>query len=248
VTATATLAQLVDGVELLCLDAGNVVIFFDHARLASYLRREGFETTSTTLIRCEGEAKTLQERRALVDVAWEGRDRPGGRGWGAMIGTMCTLAGFPYERLPELLATVWREHLLLNIWSIVPPGLPRALAHARARGARVAIVSNSEGMLEPFFAQLGILGSFDAIVDSGKVGVEKPDPRIFEIAVERCRATKETTLHLGDSMATDIEGARAAGIRYALVDPHGHVAGRYPDVPRVSGAVDVAEAIAAARK
>ena len=50
-------------------------------------------------------------------------------------------------------------------------------------------------------------------------------------------------LHLGDVFATDILGARAAGLRHALIDPHGHYAGRHLDVPRVPGVVEVACAI-----
>jgi putative hydrolase of the HAD superfamily len=108
---------------------------------------------------------------------------------------------------------------------------------------KVAIVSNSEGALERLFRDLGILGAFDLVVDSGKVGVEKPDPRIFRMAMDHFGVRPERTLHLGDVFATDILGARAAGIRHALIDPYGHYAGRHPEVPRVPGAVEVARAI-----
>ena len=54
-------------------------------------------------------------------------------------------------------------------------------------------------------------------------------------------------LHLGDNFATDILGARTAGIRMALVDPFGHHAGRHLEVPRVTGAREVADAIAHGR-
>jgi FMN phosphatase YigB (HAD superfamily) len=52
-------------------------------------------------------------------------------------------------------------------------------------------------------------------------------------------------LHLGDNYATDVLGARAAGMRVALVDPYGHLDGRHADVPRVPGAAEVARALAA---
>jgi putative hydrolase of the HAD superfamily len=117
----------------------------------------------------------------------------------------------------------------------------------RARGVHVAIVSNSEGMLEPLFAKLGILRHFDAVLDSGKLGVEKPDPRIFEAALARFGVPASRSLHLGDTYATDVLGARAAGLRTALIDPHGHYEGRHPDVPRVAGVVEVAQAILGGR-
>jgi putative hydrolase of the HAD superfamily len=160
-----------------------------------------------------------------------------------MLGTILARAGLSEARLPDILSSLWREHVALNLYSLVPQGLGAALDRVRARGVRVAIVSNSEGMLERLFAQLGVAKHFDTVVDSARVGVEKPDPRIFAIAIERCAATPARTLHLGDSVATDVRGAQAAGIRCALVDPFGHVAGRHLDVARVSGVVETCEHI-----
>ncbi|HEY1957631.1 MAG TPA: HAD-IA family hydrolase, partial [Polyangiaceae bacterium] len=117
------------------------------------------------------------------------------------------------------------------------------MAALRARGVKVAVVSNSEGMLESLFDELGILGYFDAVVDSGKAGVEKPEARIFEIACERTKTVAQRALHLGDTVATDIDGARNAGMRAALVDPFGHYVGLYPEVPRVEGVVAAARAL-----
>ena len=122
-----------------------------------------------------------------------------------------------------------------------------ALDDIRARGVKVAIISNSEGMLERLFTDLDVLRHFDLVVDSGKVGVEKPDPRIFRVALDRFGVSPEHALHLGDMFSTDILGARAAGIRHALIDPYRHYAGRHLDVPRVPGVVEVARAIGAQR-
>jgi hypothetical protein len=59
--------------------------------------------------------------------------------------------------------------------------------------------------------------------------------------------TADRALHLGDTYATGVLGARAAKIPVALVDPHDHYAGLHLDVPRVSGAADVARMIARLR-
>jgi beta-phosphoglucomutase-like phosphatase (HAD superfamily) len=80
-------------------------------------------------------------------------------------------------------------------------------------------------------------------VDSGKVGVEKPDPRIFRIACEQTGTTEARGLHLGDTFATDVLGAQAAGMRTALIDPHGHYEGLYPEVPRVVEWLEVAASV-----
>ncbi|MBS2011496.1 MAG: HAD-IA family hydrolase [Deltaproteobacteria bacterium] len=235
---------LVDDVALLCLDAGNTVIFLDHARLARLVTSAGHEVTPEALVRTEGEAKALAESGGMVDVPWTYRDRPGAVAWGKMVGTIAARAGLPEARVPALLDAAWVEHERLNLWCKVPDGLGEALDTIRGRGVKVAIISNSEGMLDRLFTELGILGHFDRVVDSGKVGVEKPDPRIFEIAMRELGVTKERTLHLGDVFATDVLGARAAGIRHALIDPFGHYTGKHLEVPRVPGAVEVARAIA----
>ena len=243
--------DLVRDVDLLCLDAGNTVIFLDHARLArlmadvchASLEVTGREALALELVRAEGEAKALAESGGLLDVVWKLRERPGALGWGKMVGTMAKLAGLDEAAVPALLDAAWDVHTIRNLWCKVPEGLGPALDAIRAQGVRVAIISNSEGMLDRLFTDLDVLQHFDLVVDSGKVGIEKPDPRIFAVALDRFEVRPERTLHLGDVFATDVLGARAAGLRHALIDPFAHYAGRHAEVPRVPGVVAVAEAI-----
>jgi len=244
---SVALEALVRDVDLLCLDAGNTVVFLDHARLAHLASAGGFRTTADTLVRAEGEMKHALERGALLHVPWSQAHRPAAQGWASTVATILSRAGAPEPHLAGLLDALWPEHCAHNLWSIVPEGLVPALGRARACGVKVAAVSNSEGMLEALFRDVGVLESFDLVVDSGLLGVEKPDPRIFQAALERTGVPASRALHLGDNYATDVLGARAAGVRVALVDPYGHLEGRHPDVPRVEGAAQVADALASAR-
>ena len=243
------LDALTAGVALFSLDAGNTVIFLDHARLAALLGEvAGRSFDPAVLVRTEGEAKRLAESGGLFDCEWRFRDRPGAPGWGRMVGTIALRAGLDASAVPALLDRAWVEHEAKNLWCKVPDGLGEALDALRATsGARVAIISNSEGMLDRLFRDLGIDAHFDLVVDSGRVGVEKPDPRIFRVAFDRFDVGPERALHLGDMFATDIVGARAAGCRCALIDPFGHYEGVHEDVPRVPGVVAVARAIARAK-
>ena len=243
--ASAVPPDLVHDVELLCLDAGNTVIFLDHARLAEITRSAGHDVRAEVLVRTEGEAKALAESDGLLDVMWAHRDRPGAIGWGRTVGTMVHRAGVPEASIPAILDAAWTVHQARNLWCRVPDGMGEALDAMRAQGVKVAIVSNSEGMLDRLFTELGVLRHFDLVVDSGKVGIEKPDPRIFRLALDRFGVAPERALHLGDVFATDVLGARAAGIRHALIDPYGHYKGRHAEVPRVPGVVAVARALAA---
>lgn len=246
--AAAVPSELVRDVDLLCLDAGNTVIFLDHARLAELARGLGHDVRAEVLVRTEGEAKALAETGGLLDVTWAYRERPGAIGWGRMVGTIVHRAGVAEASVPALLGDAWRVHEARNFWCKVPEGLGEALDAVRAVGVKVAIISNSEGMLDRLFTDLGVLQHFDLVVDSGKVGVEKPDPRIFRFALERFDIPAERALHLGDVFATDVLGARAAGIRHALIDPYKHYAGRHAEVPRVPGVVEVARALEESRR
>jgi HAD superfamily hydrolase (TIGR01509 family) len=244
------LASLVRGVELLCLDAGNTVVFLDHARAAAICADAGgasFATTAEALRRAEGEAKYAHEQGTLEDFAWSRADLAPARGWAQMVGTTLVFAGLARERVAATLDVLWTHHCKRNLWSVVPPGLAAGLAEARSAGVPIAVVSNSEGTLASLFDDLGLLPCFDFVIDSGVVGVEKPDPRIFAMALDRFGVPAERALHLGDNFATDVLGARAAGIPVALVDPFHHLAGRHADVPRVPGAREVAEAIGRTR-
>lgn len=97
-----------------------------------------------------------------------------------------------------------------------------------ATGVRLAIVSNSDGTVEARLAAAGVVQvgagrgvRVDAVVDSAAVGVDKPDPRIFDFALAACGVGPEAAVHVGDSRRTDVAGALAAGIRPLHMDPLG---------------------------
>ena len=86
-----------------------------------------------------------------------------------------------------------------------------------------------------------IAGCVDCLLDSHDEGVEKPDPRYFDIALERSGARRETTIHVGDLYHVDVVGARNAGLRGVLLDE----AGLYPDAdcPRVSSLTEFVDLV-----
>jgi HAD superfamily hydrolase (TIGR01509 family) len=87
------------------------------------------------------------------------------------------------------------------------------------------VVSNANGRLRHLFDRLGLTPWFDAVLDSHEWGVEKPDPRLFHLALAEAGATPDCTVHVGDLYHVDVAGARRAGLRAAvLIDS----AGLYP--------------------
>ena len=122
------------------------------------------------------------------------------------------------------------------------PGLGDALRWCKRRVGRLALVADTRpGTAANVLAQHGLADLFDYLAISEIVGVEKPDPRIFAIALEGTPPSE--ALHLGDTFTTDVVGARNAGMRHAFIDVHDAYAGMHADVPRVTSVVEVCEAI-----
>jgi putative hydrolase of the HAD superfamily len=116
------------------------------------------------------------------------------------------------ERLAAGLAVTYRRAYETG-WQPVPGALPLLLA-LKARGATIAIVTNNLTDEQRLKLRLcGMTGYVDELITSEDVGVQKPDPRIFHVALDRTGARPEEAVMLGDAWKTDIEGARRAGLR-----------------------------------
>lgn len=94
------------------------------------------------------------------------------------------------------------------------PGALETVSELERLGLRLAVVSNWDVALAEHLGRLGLADRFSTIVTSAEAGAPKPDPRIFELALERLGVAPERALHIGDAEA-DEEGARAAGMHFA---------------------------------
>ncbi|HEX6865167.1 MAG TPA: HAD-IA family hydrolase [Thermoanaerobaculia bacterium] len=118
-------------------------------------------------------------------------------------------------------------------WEVYPD-VPGTLAALRAQGLKLGIVSNWDHRLPELLEGLGLARLFDALVYSSDVGVEKPDPRIFESALRRLDLPAGAALHVGDGRLEDVEGAQAVGMR-ALHLTRGRGAGDLRDLAPLPG-------------
>ncbi len=130
-----------------------------------------------------------------------------------------------------------------GLWNVPEPRAEAALRLARAHGLRVGVVSNSNGSIAAILASLGFAPHLDFVLDSFEVGVEKPDPRIFALALERAGVPPGEAVHVGDLYSVDVRGARAAGLDAVLLDPGGHWGPR--DCPTASDVLAAVELILA---
>jgi putative hydrolase of the HAD superfamily len=121
----------------------------------------------------------------------------------------------------ELGREVSVEEMMSAIRFRAYPDAAPALAELRALGLRLVCVSNWDYSLPEVLARVGLGAELDGVVTSAGVGARKPDPRVFEAALELAGCRADEALHVGDTLAEDVEGARAAGIRALLIDRDG---------------------------
>jgi putative hydrolase of the HAD superfamily len=123
-----------------------------------------------------------------------------------------------------LVDAVYREFTDLANYALfedVPPVLDRL----RAAGLTLGVVSNFEEWLERLLERLGVREYFDVRVISGVEGLEKPDPRIFQLALERAGVGAAESVYVGDNPEFDVDPALALGMFPVLIDRRD----RYPE-------------------
>jgi len=114
------------------------------------------------------------------------------------------------------------------------------LRELKGRGFPVGVVSNWPRGLGYFLEEFGIRSLVETVVVSDEVGIEKPDPRIFQIAIERLGVPASSILHVGDKVADDVEGSLAVGMRPVLISRDGDVEEtRAPVVSDLSEVLDL---------
>ena len=97
------------------------------------------------------------------------------------------------------------------------PDAAPALRALRAAGCALVVVSNWDVSLHERLAETGLAPLVDGVVASAEAGAAKPERAIFERALALAGARAADAWHAGDSVAEDVEGARAAGIRPVLI-------------------------------
>lgn len=226
-------------IEAVFCDLGGVVWQPNFGMMKAALRRVGVEADDAMLDRAAYDGMVAYDADPR-EGSFDGADR-----------AYALSMGVPEAQIEAAVEHV-RDAFAATPWEIRRQGKAvEALRALTATGIAVAIVSNAWGsagaeLMEQAIAQVGEGpgAPVTAIVDSGAVGVAKPDPAIFEIALEATGASPDRTVHVGDSLHMDVGGARAAGItplhfdpyRLCPTDDHDHVETLWDVVELVAGA------------
>jgi HAD superfamily hydrolase (TIGR01509 family) len=195
-------------IETVFLDAGGVLCHPSWARVAAALADHGTIVDAATLAAAEQKATFDIDQASIINST---DDRS--RGW-LYFNLVLQHAGVVQDASTDAALADLREyHRLNNLWEHVEPDVVPALEALRSRGLTLVVVSNANGRLRHLFDRIDLTRWFDHILDSHECGVEKPDPRLFHLAVEQSGANPETTVHVGDLYHVDVVGARTARLR-----------------------------------
>jgi putative hydrolase of the HAD superfamily len=219
-------------VNAILLDAGGVMLFPAPELVLPPLRAAGLDPSLADLERAH--------YRAMADGDEPGREPPGSGWWREYLRDYVAECGVPAPDVDTVAADIVGLTDGFS-WTHVGLGVGHALRGIAALGVPLGIVSNSTGEVEQVLRRFDVCyapGGRDGragadgcrgievgiVIDSAVVGVSKPDPRIFGLALDALgvpAASSGTVVHVGDSLRYDVTGALAAGVRPLHLDPYG---------------------------
>jgi putative hydrolase of the HAD superfamily len=145
-----------------------------------------------------------------------------------------TKRGFDYSRLawrkmveqtfaglaplkPAFFDHLYDEFGQQRCWRVYDDVAP-ALEGFRARGLKLAVISNWDERLRPLLGEIGLSPYFHAVTISAEIGVHKPAREIFDRTARDLDLAPQLILHVGDSPEEDLKGAEAAGFKAVLLE------------------------------
>ena len=206
-------SRIPGNVEAILLDAGGVLLDLDYGYLRRLIEAKHPALGDQDLPRAEAMARREINRTVLAGARIS-------ESWRDYFRILLGVVEVPADSYESIIDSLWSAHCQVGLWTAVAEGALEAVAALKQMGFRLGVVSNAEGQIERDLTGAGFVGVFETVIDSHVVGVEKPDPAIFEIALERMKLDRKTTIFVGDLPSVDVEGARAAGLRAVLLDRH----------------------------
>jgi putative hydrolase of the HAD superfamily len=228
------------------LDVGGIFHLPDHEKIVAAFERGDVAIAADVLDRAHyaGAAQFTVDYDGELD--WKGR-------WQAYLDTYMTEAGVTTTDASvreEVHTHLDSEFASGELWSRIIPGSVDGLRALIATGVHVGIISNADGTVAQRLAAQevlqvgpGIGAEVACVIDSGAVGISKPDPRIFHLALEAIGVEAADAWYVGDMPGIDVTGARAAGLWPIVMDPFDFQP--TADYARVKSLTEVAEMIRA---
>ncbi|HVM96941.1 MAG TPA: HAD family hydrolase [Candidatus Acidoferrales bacterium] len=204
-------------ISTILFDVGNTLHHIDHEFIATRVCEHSHRVSAHDVRSAE-----LSAKRA-IDALF--RARRGGNDTTRQLGyfeTMMDTLAVPEDAAARVIEDLHAENARSSLWRVMHADTPRVLGELGRRGFKLGVVSNADGRVAGSLAASGIAEHFICIIDSHVVGVEKPQARIFEIALDACGTSAAESIYIGDIYEIDVCGARAAGLNPVLLDPLDH--------------------------
>jgi putative hydrolase of the HAD superfamily len=201
----------------LLFDAGNTLLRMNYPAIARHLGSRGHAAAEEAIEEAELRARVRLDADLARGGSTEGR---------AAQDSYLTylLEGLGITDPAEVeAAAVFRQsyNAPAGLFDRAFPEAQATIRRVKAAGLVVGVVSNSNGNAHALLKQAGLGADLDFVIDSGVVGVEKPDPRIFELALRQAGVAAHEAAYVGDLYSVDVLGSRAAGLHPILLDPRG---------------------------
>jgi len=221
--------------DAVLFDAGGTLVRLDFEWMAEKVSAPGPPLDATTLRRAEIEGRRAYDAsRGRTPQPGEPSPPLGSLGdTRAYFNGMLEELAVPKAVRERALAAFFEHHDETGLWTRPMEGARAAIDGVRDLGLHRAVVSNSDGRAQQHLEECGVLDGVEFVLDSHLVGIEKPDPLIVKLALERFAVPPERTLFVGDIRSVDAAVAQAAGTRFVLVDPYGDYA--LPGTPAIAG-------------
>lgn len=200
-------------IQVIFFDSGNTLVQFDFELFARELKVLGIDIVMPQFKAAHWEAQKNLGAWATTIASHAERCRKANRQW-------FETGGIPRDRIEEALELIFEHPEAHRFWSALPKETPMALQRLADKGFRLGVISNSEGKVAQIMKELRLAHFFETIVDSFLVGVDKPDPKIFHIGLDRLGVAPAEAMYVGDLYEVDVIGARRAGLTPVLYDPH----------------------------
>jgi putative hydrolase of the HAD superfamily len=186
------------------------------------LREEGLEVDPALILEKLHVVSDRFARSAREGELWSTSPERSKRFWGSVYGGLLAEMGLVYG--DGLAARLYSTFTDLSNYRLFPD-VERTMDRLAAAGLRLGVISNFEEWLERLLESLDATRFFEVRIISGVEGMEKPDPRIFHLALDRMGVSPEESVYVGDNPMFDIEPAVEVGMFAILLDRRG----RFPD-------------------
>ncbi|MBC8044222.1 MAG: HAD family hydrolase [Rhizobacter sp.] len=199
-------------VKAIIFDLGGTLLHLDYPYFVTVFAERGFTVSEGEFFLAVARANQQLDAVVIRDNTSTDASR-----WQHFFEFLLSELRVPFDRASFITDVLRPRHATVNLWNYVLPETD-ILLESLAQKYPLAMISNSDGRAEAKTLQYGLREHLEFVIDSHFVGLEKPNPKIFEMACERLELAPSECVYVGDIYSVDVRGAIAAGLKPILID------------------------------